>query len=108
MTITRDTPQTIEGVTVSEATALGNCQMTFPDGQVRHFSVNAVRAMGLVVPGPVVPCRIGNGEFTLTQEQVARIALYWDDYHDAAPTECAIGAAARAHLDNQTTKGTNS
>jgi hypothetical protein len=96
--VTPDTPQTIEGVTVSEPSEFGWCKVTFADGFGINVRADEARSMGLVVPEPTVPCRIGNAEFTLTREQVERVAALsgW-----SGAVAGAIGAAARAHLDSE-------
>jgi hypothetical protein len=97
--VTPSTPQTIEGVTVSEVKGSGTCRLTFPDGLTLHRTPHHVRAMGLVVPEPVVACRIGTAEFTLTREQVEAVACW--ALLTRHSTGHAIGAAARAHLDSE-------
>jgi hypothetical protein len=96
--VTPSTPQTIEGVTVSEPSDFGWHTVTFPNGDQITRRTSEVRAMGLVVPEPVVECRIGAAEFTLTREQVAGVAEWTSP---STPISTAIGAAARAHLDSE-------
>jgi hypothetical protein len=95
--VTPSTPQTIEGVTVSEVNSMGTCMVVYPTGHRVVMDADHVRRMGLVVPEPVVACRIGTADFTLTREQV-ELASDWEDSHRWYG---AIGAAARAHLDSE-------
>ena len=97
-TVTPSTPQTIEGVTVSAADPDGYCLVTFPTDHSKVMQCHYAEQMGLVVPEPVVACRIGNAEFTLTREQVEAVAT-WRSAQ--SPVTSALGAAARAHLDSE-------
>jgi hypothetical protein len=99
-----DTPQTIEGVTVS-LPKVGQrwCIIEFANGDQISRTPDEVRAMGLTVPEPTVPCRIGDAEFTLTVAEVRMIAQLWEMQRDCNPNHArdTIGAAARAHLDSE-------
>lgn len=95
MTVTPDTPQTIEGVTVSPINQYGNCRVRFSPDVGEWLPADTVRAMGLTVPEPTVPCRIGDQEFTLTREQVESLAGMTGWSGNITP---AFAAAARAHV----------
>lgn len=101
MTVTPTTPQTIEGVTVSEPNENGKSEVVIPGWVTLLANSKQVRAMGLTVPEPTVPCRIGDTEFTLTRADMEALSTW----RNASGAVGAIGAAARAHLDVDNEEG---
>lgn len=109
MTVTPDTPQTIEGVTVSYPDLHEHCMVSIPLRSPYWLPTETVRAMGLTVPEPTVPCRIGDQPVDLTLAQVEELTRLVGGAVAAIGLgplyRALLGAAARAHLDTDNEAG---